>query len=100
MTTGSWPTNCFDTNMSAYSNKQDELSIEQGCVLWGTHVIILSRRRECVLELLHESHPGVVKMKSIARREYWWPKLDSDIESYVHNQFHLYIHGNGQESLG
>ena len=86
--------------MSAYSNKQDEISIELGCVLWGTHVIILSRRRECVLELLHDSHPGVVKMKSIARREYWWPKLDSDIESYVHNQFHLYIHGNGQESLG
>ena len=22
MTTGSWPTNCFDTNLSAYLNKQ------------------------------------------------------------------------------
>ena len=85
VTTGSWPTNCVDSNLSAYFNKQDEISIEQGCVLWGTRVIIPSRGRERVLELLHESHPGIVKMKSIARRVCWWPKLDSDIESYVHN---------------
>ena len=85
VTTGSWPTNCFDTNLSAYFNKQYEIYIEQGCVLWGTRVIIPSRRRERVLELLYESHPGIVKMKSIDRRVCWWPKLDSDIESYVNN---------------
>ena len=85
VTTGSWHTNCFDTNLSAYFNKQDEISIEQGSVLWGTRVIIPNGGRERVLELLHESHPGTVKMKSIARRECWWHKLDSDIESYVHN---------------
>ena len=78
-------TNCVDSNLSAYFKKQDEISIEQGCVLWDTRVIIPSRGRERVLELLHESHPGIVKMKSIARRVCWWPKLDSDIESYVHN---------------
>ena len=44
-----------------------------------------SRERARVLELLQESHPGIVKMKSIAGRVYWWPKMDSDIESYVHN---------------
>ena len=80
VTTGAWPTNCVDANLSAYFNKQDEISIEQGCVLWGTRVIIPSRGRERVLELLHESHPGIVKMKSIARIVCWWPKLDSDIE--------------------
>ena len=85
VTTGAWHTNCVYSNLSAYFNKQDEISIEQGCVLWGTRVIIPSRGRERVLELLHESHPGIVKMKSIARRVCWWPKLDSDIESYVHN---------------
>ena len=49
VTTGSWPSNCIDTNMSAYFNKQDEIYIEQGCVLWGTRVIIPSRGRERVL---------------------------------------------------
>ena len=60
VTTGAWPTNGVDTNLSAYFNKQDEISIEQGCVLWGTRVIIPSRGRVRVLELLHESHPGIV----------------------------------------
>ena len=85
VTTESWHTNCVDTNLSAYFNQQDEISIEQGCVLWGTRVIIPSRGRERVLELLHESHPGIVQMKSIARRVCWWPKLDYDIESCVHS---------------
>ena len=85
VTTGSWPTNCVDTNLSAYFIKQDEISIEQGCVLWGTCVIIPSRGPERVLELLLESHPGIVKMKSIARRVCWWPNLDYDIEPYVNN---------------
>ena len=50
-----------------------------------TLVIIPSRGRERILELLHEIHHGIVKMKSIVRRVCWWPKLESDIESYVHN---------------
>ena len=37
VTTGAWPTNCVDTNLSAYFNKQDEISIEQVCV-YGVHV--------------------------------------------------------------
>ena len=28
VTTGAWHTNCVDTNLSAYFNKQDEVSIE------------------------------------------------------------------------
>ena len=27
VTTGAWPTNCVDTNLSAYFNKQDEISM-------------------------------------------------------------------------
>ena len=68
MTTGSWPTNCVDTNLSAYFNKQDEISIEQGCALWGTRVIIPSRGRERVLELLHKSHPGIVVWVHVVNR--------------------------------
>ena len=51
----------------------------------ASHVIIPSRGRERILELLQESHPGIVKMTYIDRRVCWWPKLDSDIESYVYN---------------
>ena len=33
VTIRSWHTNCVDTNLSAYFNKQDEIYIEQYCVI-------------------------------------------------------------------
>ena len=84
VTTG-WPTDCANSNLSVYFHKQNEISIENGCLLWGTRVIIPTSGHKAVHELLHECHPGIVKMKSIARRVCWWPKIDSDIESFVQN---------------
>ena len=74
VTTG-WPTDCANSNLSVYFHKQNEISIENGCLLWGTRVIIPTSGHKAVLELLHECHPGIVKMKSIARRVCWWPTV-------------------------
>ncbi len=34
-----------------------------------------------VLQSLHANHPGVVRMKAIARSHFWWRGLDKDIEA-------------------
>ncbi|XP_037931260.1 uncharacterized protein K02A2.6-like [Teleopsis dalmanni] len=68
-----------------YCIKENELTVDQGCLLWGYRVVIPHKLRKIVLQQLHESHFGVVKTKSIARSYVWWPNLDIDIENLVKN---------------
>ena len=49
--------------------------------MWGIRVVVPQKLRQQVLDELHLGHPGVVRMKSLARSHVWWPDLDKDVES-------------------
>ena len=36
-----------------------------------------------VLEMLHEGHIGIVRVKQVARSHVWWPCIDKDVEQLV-----------------
>ena len=54
-----------------HHSRKLELSIQDNCVLWGSRIIIPMPGREQLLSLLHKGHPGVLKVKALARSYVW-----------------------------
>lgn len=59
-----WKEKNNDEKLRPYFSRRSELSAPEGCILWGSRVVIPEPGREKLLDLLHEGHPGIVRMKT------------------------------------
>lgn len=66
-----------------YYNKRLMLSVENNCIYYGTRLLIPNSLKVNILNLLHDTHIGVLRMKTTARSYVWWLSIDKDIEAFA-----------------
>ena len=70
-------------SLKPFYQRRADISTEQGCLLWGSRVIIPEKLQASILDLLHCTHMGMSSTKALARGYVWFPGLDQEIERLV-----------------
>nr|CAB3249686.1 uncharacterized protein K02A2.6-like [Phallusia mammillata] len=75
-----WPTTLSSNDPAAkFRRSADLLTVSHGCLFYGTRLVIPQKLRQHVLQLLHQGHFGIQRMKQLARSAVYWPNIDDDI---------------------
>lgn len=78
-----WPDEVLGNQHKAFFLRRDSLTIVDNCLMLSDRIVIPLQLRIRVLEQFHCGHPGITRMKSVARSYAYWPGIDQEIERMV-----------------
>lgn len=64
-----------------FFNTQTEICQVNGVILRDCRVVVPQELQTKVITMLHQSHRGVVRMKTMARLYVWWPNIEASVEA-------------------
>lgn len=83
---GRWPNSqkdIKDEGVKSFFARKESLSLVQDCIMFMNRVVIPQKFRRSILNSIHNGHPGMERMKSIARSYVYWPGIDEEINDFV-----------------
>lgn len=72
-------------HLAPYFKVAEELSLINGVIFRGVRAVIPTTLRLHALQLGHEGHPGIVKMRQRLRDCVWWPGMSLEIDQHIKN---------------
>ena len=66
--------------LTSFYRVRKSISVNDNCLYYGDRVVIPSIFQVKVLNILHDQHIGIVRMKLLARDSVWWPLIDTKID--------------------
>ncbi|XP_058449085.1 uncharacterized protein K02A2.6-like [Malaya genurostris] len=76
-------TDVWPKELKRFESVANDLSVDDGIIVKNGCVVVPLKLREKTLDLAHDGHPMVAKLKSILRERVWWPGIASDAEKWV-----------------
>ncbi|CAB0013988.1 unnamed protein product [Nesidiocoris tenuis] len=73
----------FNLKKPVNDAEDSQFTLNDGVLFRHDRVVIPASLQQQILDELHDTHLGIVKMKQLARRYVYWSRIDSDIEKLV-----------------
>ena len=74
-------------SLKPYYSIREQLTVKQTKDVFvlcnGSRVVVPDSMRSSILQMVHETHTGITKMKAMLRGYCYWPGMNSDIEEFV-----------------
>ena len=79
-----WPPEAAkNPSLKPFYKERDHLRVRGPLLYWEERIIPPTEALRDILQVAHLGHPGIVRMKRLLRRTYWWPRMAAQAEELV-----------------